>query len=107
MLEAVHTVGPEPPQRFVDLPGGSGSVSSVDLGHEKRPGAIPVLQRLPHAQLALALVVVPRVVQEIDAGVDGGANDADALRLGQVRLAEVVSPMPMAETLSPVRPSVR
>ena len=43
--------------------------------------AVAVAQRLAHADLALAVVVVPAVVQEGDAAIDGGADEPDALLL--------------------------
>ena len=50
---------------------GSRSVLPVAL-------AIAIAQRLAHAKLADAFVVVPAVVHEVDAVVDGSANDAQA-----------------------------
>ena len=52
---------------------------AVDLGHQEHFLAVAVPQGLAHADLALAVVVVPAVVHEVDAVVDGGADDPDAL----------------------------
>src|SRR5262249_50412572 len=40
---------------------------------------VAVAQRLAHLQFAGSIVVVPAVVHEIDAAIDGGADDADTL----------------------------
>src|SRR5204863_3091521 len=50
-------------------------------------------QRLSHAHFALAIVVVPAVVEEVDAVVERRANNSDALLLIMLR-AEVVSANP-------------
>src|SRR4029453_2702850 len=55
--------------------------AAVDLGHQQDLRAVPVAQRLAHAQLAAAVVIVPAVVHERDAVIDRLANDADALPL--------------------------
>jgi hypothetical protein len=56
--------------------------------HQEDPVAAP-FQRLAHEAFALAVVILPGVVHEGDAGVDGGVHDADG---GPPRLdlAEVV-----------------
>src|SRR4029453_12656700 len=51
---------------------------TVELRHQKHSLAVPVAQRVPHASLALAVVIIPAVVHEVDAAVDGASNDADA-----------------------------
>src|SRR5712664_1035319 len=80
-LHEVDAVGLEPAQRFLDLLGGALPAAAVDLGHEKRLVAVAVAQRLSHAELARATVVVPAVVEEVDAVIEGGADDADRLLL--------------------------
>ena len=62
----------------------------VDLGHEERLLTVAVAQCLAHADFAPAVVVVPAVVEEGDAAVEGGADDADALLLIGLH-AEVVA----------------
>lgn len=51
--------------------------------------AVAVSQGLAHADFACAAVVIPRIVHEVNAVVDGGADDAEALRL--IRPAEVIT----------------
>src|SRR5438034_2558466 len=61
----------------------------IHLGHQESSLAVPVPEGLSHLDLAPPLIVVPGVVEEIDARIDRGADDADALRLREVRLAKV------------------
>src|SRR5437773_242645 len=61
----------------------------VDLGHQESSLPVTVPEGLSHPDLAPPLIVVPGVVEEIDARVDRGSDDADALRVREVRLAEV------------------
>src|SRR6185312_12846944 len=51
---------------------------AVDLRHQEDALAITIFQRLSHALLARAVVVVPAVVHEVDAVVHSRANDACA-----------------------------
>jgi len=88
-LEQVDVVRPQPLQGLVDLPRRVLVRAAVDLGHEEDLVAEP-LEGLPHAQFADAVVVVPAVVHESDACIDGGADDPD--RVGfLVDRAEVVA----------------
>src|SRR6185295_16372045 len=53
----------------------------ADLGHQEH--AIPaVRERFAHDVFRRAVVVLPRVVHERDAGVDRRVRDADAFALG-------------------------
>jgi hypothetical protein len=47
----------------------------ADLGHQERLVA-STMQTLPHARLAEAVVVVPGVVQEGDARIEGRVQQA-------------------------------
>src|SRR5581483_4696710 len=85
VLEQVQVVGLESLERLVDLLGRLLLRPAVDLGHQEHFVAVAVLERLTHPLLAGALVVIPRVVHERDAGVDGRADDRDALLLGLLR----------------------
>src|SRR5262249_21652489 len=69
-LHQIDVVGPEPPEGLVDLLGGGGLGASVDLRHQERALAVSVLERVPHAALALAAVVVPAIVQKGDSAID-------------------------------------
>src|ERR1035437_9386023 len=80
-LHEVDVVGLQPLERFVDLAGGGLLCASVKLGHEEDLLAVAVAQRLAHPDLAFAVVVVPAVVHESDAAVDGGADELDAILL--------------------------
>jgi hypothetical protein len=89
MLHQIDGVDTETPERFVELTRRLTLRAAVDLGHQKRLAAIAVAERLAHADLAGALVVVPTVVEEIDAAIEGRADDADAGALVQLRETDV------------------
>ena len=78
-LHQVDVIRLQPQEAFVDLPGRGRLGATVDLGHEEDLLAVAVAQGLAHADLAGAVVVVPAVVHEGDAAVDGAADDPDAL----------------------------
>src|SRR6201999_2969459 len=65
--------------------------AAVHLGHQEDLVAIAVAQGLAHADLAGALVVVPAVVHEGDAAIDGLADEGDAGRGVERLLADVVA----------------
>jgi hypothetical protein len=93
VLHQIDAVGPEAAKRLVELPGRLRLRSAVDLGHQEDAVPVAVAQRLAHPELAPALVVVPGVVHEGDAAIDGGADDAEAQWLvdmgqGQVPAAQ-------------------
>src|SRR6266403_1182737 len=78
-LEKIDVVGLEAAERFIELRGGGLPGLAVDFGHEEGLLAIAVAQRLAHADFTVAVVVVPAVVEEVDAAIERGADDADAL----------------------------
>ena len=90
VLHEVEPVGLEAGKRFLDLAHGGLLGAAVDLGHLEHFIAVAVLQRLAGAQFAGAQVVVPGVVHERDAAVDGAAHQFDRFLLGG-DLAEVES----------------
>src|SRR6267378_2469290 len=71
------SIPPEAAKRFVELHGGGFFGLAVDFGHEESLLAVAVAQRLAHADFAGPVVVVPAVVEEVDAAVERGADDAD------------------------------
>ena len=71
-LPHVEMIGLQAAQRLLQLLHGHIFAAAVraDLGHQD--GAVALaLQRLAQPLLALAVVVIPGVVEEVDAGVDG------------------------------------
>src|SRR5947208_8188789 len=88
-LQEIDDVYLESLERLLDLPGGCGPCLAVDLGHQESSLAVAVPKGFPHADLAPPIVVVPGVVEEIDACVNRRPDDAKALRLREVRRAEV------------------
>src|SRR5215471_2735433 len=89
-LKQVDTVGLQAPKRFFELAAGRGFISSVDLCHQESLFAIAVPERFAHTNFALAAVVVPAVVQKVDALVESLSNNRDAL-VGIYLLTEVIS----------------
>src|SRR5882762_8002060 len=80
-LQQVDVVGLQSAKRLIQLLG-SGLLSlAIDLGHQERLLTVTVAQRLAHANLALPIVIVPAVVEEVDAGIERRADDANALLL--------------------------
>ena len=64
ILHQIDVVGLEALERFIDLPGGGGLGAPVELGHEEDLLPVAVAQRLTHQHFALAVHVVPGIVQE-------------------------------------------
>ena len=81
-------------QALIDLIGGGLPGATVDLRHQKHPLAIAVAQRVTHPDLALAVVVVPAVVHEAHAVVDGGADE-------RYRLIAISPPSPLTRHVHP------
>ncbi len=79
MLHEVDVVGLQAFEAVVELFVRLGRRPAVDLGHQEDFLAIAVAQSFAHADFTAAHVVVPRVVEEGDAAVDGRANDLDAV----------------------------
>src|SRR5713226_9150621 len=75
-LQEVDDVRLEPSERLLDLPGGRRPRLPVDLGHQEGSLPVAVPEGLPHSDLAPPVVVVPGVVEEIEARVDRGADYA-------------------------------
>src|SRR5208283_4858343 len=76
-LHQVDAIGLQPLQALIDLLRRAGPAVAVDFGHQEDLVAIAIAQCRPHPALALAGVIVPAVVHEVDAAIDGGTNDAD------------------------------
>src|SRR5438309_18356 len=77
-LEQIDPVSLKAAEGLVDLTRSGSFGASVNLGHQKRFLAITVAQRVAHADFTLAAVVVPAVVEKIDARVEARADDANA-----------------------------
>ena len=91
-LPEVEVVRPEPTQRLLEHAHRRLRVAPVraDLGHEEDLLPPAVGERFPHARLAQAVVVLPRVVHERDARVHGAMQQRGRLALG-ADPAEMVS----------------
>ena len=79
----------QPLERLIDLFGCFLPGAAVELGHEEHLRAISIPQGFAHANLALPAVVIPGVVEEIDATVDGRPYQADAFSFVDVWLSDM------------------
>jgi hypothetical protein len=79
MLHEVDHVCSQPQQTLIDLLRGGGFRATVDLRHQEHFLTVAIGERFAHPQFAAAVVVVSAVVHEVDARVDDGADDFDAL----------------------------
>src|SRR5664280_2130685 len=80
-LKQIHVVSLEALEAFLDLGRSARFAAAVDFGHQKHLVPITVPQGLPHPHFAFSLVVVPTVIHERDAAVDGTADDFEAFAL--------------------------
>jgi hypothetical protein len=92
-LPEIKMIGSQTPQRFVKLAQRHVGVASVraDLRHQE--DRIPAIGDGPsHSALALSVVVLPGIVEEIDAGVDCFVNNphglGDCLDFAEMKAAE-------------------
>ena len=83
-LDQVDMVRLEPGQGLLQLLLSRGAGASVELCHQESFVAIAVGEGFPHALLAGAVVVVPAVIEKINAPIQGGADDAKGLLFGDV-----------------------
>src|SRR5256885_5908813 len=88
-LHQVDAVSLQALKTCVDLPGGFRLGTAIDFVHQEDLLTVAVLKRFAHADLARAFVVVPAVVHEGHAAVDGLADERNRLVLGNRRLADV------------------
>ena len=93
-LHQIDAISLQALERFVDLPGGGGFGAAIDLGHEKDFVAVAVRQGIAHADLADAVVVIPAVVHEGNAVVDGAAHQLNGFLLIERGFADVVPAQP-------------
>ena len=81
-LPEIEVVGLQPAQALLQLDHrvGCRAVVRAVLGHQEDLVAVAILgQRIPHAPLRLVVGVLPGVVHEGDAVIDGGVDDAGGL----------------------------
>ena len=76
---------------FVDLARGFNLGAAVELGHQENLAAITAGERLAHALFAYAAVVVPAIVEEVDAAIDCLVHEPDRFCFAKRRHAEVVA----------------
>ena len=81
MLHQVDAVRLQALQAFVNLFGRELLRAPVNLRHQEHLVAVTIAQRFAHPDFAPAVVIIPAVVHEADAAIDGAADDADAFPL--------------------------
>src|ERR1700737_2165758 len=77
MLDEIDPVGLQSAQRLVQLPRRRFPRPAVDLCHDERLLPVAVTESSPHPPLAGTQVIVPAVIEEIDASIDGGPHDSN------------------------------
>jgi len=92
VLHQVDVIRIEPLQGFIQLPYCSLFRTPVNFRHQEHPLAIAITQCLAHANLADTIVVVPRIVHEVDAAINRRANNASAQLLIHMGQTEMPSP---------------
>ena len=89
VLEQVEVIGLQPLQRLVNLAGCFLAGAAIELGHQENFVAVSTLERLSHAHFTGAVVVVPGIVHEVDAAIDGSVDEANGVLLGKRLLPKV------------------
>ena len=89
-LPEVEVVHLEAAEAVIELGAGGFGVASTDLGH-KEDVVAATLDGAAVALLADAVAVVPGGVEEGNAGVDGGGDDAGGFIVGDRRTGEVAA----------------
>ena len=64
---------------------------TIDFRHQKDLGAGTVSKGFAHANLAVAVVVVPAVIHKGNSLIDRAADEFDTVRFRQLWFADVVS----------------
>src|ERR1700680_318917 len=91
MLHQIDVVGLKPFQTGFDLLLGNLFSAAINLCHEKNLLTISIFQGLSHPYFTLAFVVVPAIVHERNSAIDSGADQADALVLGEPMVPNMIS----------------
>ena len=80
-LHQIDAIGFQARQRVIQLVGGSILVTAIDFRHQEDFVSIAALrQRIAHPTLTATLVVVPAVIHEVDAAVDGFMHQLGSIR---------------------------
>src|SRR5689334_4341214 len=81
MLYQIDDIGLQAAQGLFQLPRGLLACAAIDLGHQECLLPVTIPEGFAHAAFTLAVVVIPAVVEEIHAAVEGAAHNTDAERL--------------------------
>lgn len=99
-LQEIDVIDLEPTQRFIDLFGRRFSSPSVKFRHQEHTIAIAIGQCFAHANLTVAIIVIPAVVHERQPAIDRRPHDPNAflfvLNLADMRTAQAEDGNPFA-----------
>src|SRR5664280_2274180 len=70
------------------------AAKAVNLGHQEYFVAVTACQRLTHPHFADAVVVIPAVIHEGDAMIDGAADELNGFLLLKRRLTDMIAAQP-------------
>jgi hypothetical protein len=90
ILNQIDVIRLETLQRFVNLPRRRVFRPAVEFGHQKYLLPVTIAQRRTHPLLALTEIIIPAVIHEVDAAIDGAPNNPDR-HFGIGRMAEVIA----------------
>src|ERR1022692_1971619 len=94
MLHQINMVGLQAFQTSFNLPRRNFFRAPIDFCHQKDLAAIAVLQGLSHTDFTWAFVVVPAVIHEGNAAINGNAHQADTLLLRESVLRDMEATHP-------------
>ena len=90
-LPQVQVIGPQTPQRLLELAHGDRRVAAVRADFRHQEDRVPPIgDGASHPALTLPFVVLPGVVEEVDPGIDRFMNDSHGFGNGP-GLAKVIA----------------
>ena len=67
----------------------AGLGSAIDLGHDKGPGSVAILERFADTRFTDAIVVIPGIIHKCQTVIDSRANDLDSFGIGKFWFADM------------------
>src|SRR5438128_2677365 len=101
MLDQVDTVHLQTLERFIQLPGRLLLRTPIDFRHDKRLIPVAITKCRTHANLTGAIVVIPTVVEKVDALIYRRPNNTDGELFINVRKPEMPASNPNGRHLFP------
>jgi hypothetical protein len=81
-LQQVEMIGLQPLQRLLQLSLRGRGIAAIDLRHQEGFIAVAIAQRLAHAEFAVPVTVIPRIIHEVDAAIDRGPDYPHRFAIG-------------------------